>query len=179
MSNDINVTEDYIPLHRVLMLAYEQSSSGKGKNRHANGKAFLQQPIMEIGRMVGIGYQLGQAMKKAQEAGGMASRGQIAAAQAELLGAINYLAAAHIQLGETAATADVGGMFEPDGRLEGVAFKSDDKAGYTYAPNTSLPGPIKWVPDAAPDNKPICLSCGRNRDKAPAATCATLHLHQF
>ena len=102
MPNDINTSEDYAALRRVLDLAHEQSSSGKGKDRHANGKPFLRQPIMEIGRMVGIGYQLGQAMKKAQEAGGMASRGQIAAAQAELLGAINYLAAAHIQLGEIA-----------------------------------------------------------------------------
>lgn len=100
LPNDINTSEDYAALRSVLDLAYEQSSSGKGKNRHANGKPFLQQPIMEIGRMVGIGYQLGQAMKKAQEAGGMASRGEISAAQAELLGAINYLAAAHIQLGE-------------------------------------------------------------------------------
>lgn len=162
MSNDINVTEDYLALHRVLMLAYEQSSSGKGKNRHANGKPFLQQPIMEIGRMVGIGYQLGQAMKKAQEAGGMASRGQIAAAQAELLGAINYLAAAHIQLGETERPALVADLLD-------VANAVADLK----------PGPVTWVPDADPDNKPICLSCGRHRDKAPAATCATLHLHQF
>jgi len=103
LPNDINTSEDYAALWSVLRLAYEQSSSGKGKDRHANGKPFLRQPIMEIGRMVGIGYQLGQAMKKAQEAGGMASRGKIVAAQAELLGAINYLAAAHIQLGETAA----------------------------------------------------------------------------
>ncbi len=91
------------PLHEVLRAAYQQAASGKGRDRHANGKPFLDQPIMEIGRMVGMGYQTGQAMKKAQEAGGMVVRGQHQAAQAELLGAINYLAAAYILIGEIVA----------------------------------------------------------------------------
>jgi len=99
----------YAPLKSVLKLAYQQSASGKGKDRHANGKPFLEQPIMEIGRMVGMGYQTGQAMKKAQEAGGMVQRGQHEAAQAELLGAINYLAAAFILIGEIAAKQAVDG----------------------------------------------------------------------
>lgn len=90
----------YAPLKAVLKMAYAQAASGKGRDRHANGKPFLEQPIMEIGRMVGVGYQTGQAMKKAQEAGGMIQRGQYEAARAELLGAINYLAAAHILIGE-------------------------------------------------------------------------------
>ena len=47
------------------------------------------------------------AMKKAQEAGGMVSRQQYEAARAELLGAINYLAAAYILIGEIAAKQDV------------------------------------------------------------------------
>lgn len=93
----------YQPLHEVLRSAYQQAASGKGRDRHANGKPFLDQPIMEIGRMVGMGYQTGQAMKKAQEAGGMVHRGQFDAARAELLGAINYLAAAYILIGEMAA----------------------------------------------------------------------------
>jgi hypothetical protein len=62
---------------------------------------------MEIGRMVGMGYQTGQAMKKAQEAGGMVSRQQYEAARAELLGAINYLAAAYILIGEISSKQDV------------------------------------------------------------------------
>ncbi len=57
--------------------------------------------------MVGMGYQTGQAMKKAQEAGGMVQRKQYDAAQAELLGAINYLAAAYILIGEIAAKQEV------------------------------------------------------------------------
>ena len=86
-------TDPYAPLWRVLDAAYDQAANGKGKERHANAKPFTAQPIMEIARMVGPGYQLGQAMKKAQEAGGMIQRGQPDRAKAELLGAINYLAA--------------------------------------------------------------------------------------
>ena len=150
MLNNINVTEDYYHLAQVLALAYEQSSSGKGKNRHANGKPFLEQPIMEIGRMVGIGYQLGQAMKKAQEAGGMASRGEILAAQAELLGAINYLAAAHIQLEEMAYPA------APEAAPD---IESVIKSGAV------------WLDD-------LCRSCGRNVQKPPAAACTQPELHR-
>jgi len=57
---------------------------------------FDRQPICEIARMVGPGYCLGQAMKKAQES----ARLPRDRAEAELLGAINYLAAAVIVLRE-------------------------------------------------------------------------------
>lgn len=97
---DVKSSSDYDPLGRVLLLAYEQAASGKGKERHANSKPFNRQPIMEIARMVGIGYQLGQAMKKAQEA----SRLPNERARAELLGAINYLAAAYLLLEEQHTT---------------------------------------------------------------------------
>ena len=97
----------YQPLKDVLKAAYAQAAAGKGRDRHANGKPFLEQPIMEIGRMVGMGYQTGQAMKKAQEAGGMVQRGQNDAARAELLGAINYLASAYILIGEIAEKQEV------------------------------------------------------------------------
>jgi hypothetical protein len=100
MWGDDKSVSDYTPLRAVLDAAYNQSAHGKGKVRHANAKPFTQQPIMEIGRMVGVGYQLGQAMKKAQEAGGMAQRGELEAARAELLGAIVYLSAAHVLIGE-------------------------------------------------------------------------------
>jgi len=95
------VSDDpYAPLRRVLDAAYEQAANGKGKERHANDKPFDRQPIMEIARMVGPGYQLGQAMKKSQEAFGMLGRGQPDRAQAELLGAINYIAAAYLLIEE-------------------------------------------------------------------------------
>jgi len=87
----------YEPLSGVLQLALNQAQYGKGKERHANSKPFLQQPIMKIGRMVGIGYNLGQAMKKSQEAMRLPT---IEAQQAELLGAINYLASAYLILEE-------------------------------------------------------------------------------
>ena len=95
-------TDPYAPLRRVLDAAYDQAANGKGKERHANDKPFTAQPIMEIARMVGPGYQLWQAMKKAQEAGGMLDRGQHDRAKAELLGAINYLAACYLLIEELA-----------------------------------------------------------------------------
>ena len=92
--------DDYQGLQRVLQLALEQASAGKGNERHANGKPFDEQPMMEIGRMVGHGFCLGQAIKKAQES----SRMQPDAAQRELLGAINYLAGAYLLLEEIKTT---------------------------------------------------------------------------
>lgn len=96
------VSPAYVKLRSVLDKAYEQSAHGKGKERHANDKPFDRQPILEIGRMVGPGFALGQVMKKAQEASGMAGRSSFEAAQAELLGVIVYAAAAHILLDELA-----------------------------------------------------------------------------
>lgn len=92
----MNIEPGYESLAGVLQKALDQSQHGKGKERHANDKPFLQQPIMEIGRMVGTGYNIGQAMKKGQEA----MRLPAERAQAELLGAINYLAAAYLLLEE-------------------------------------------------------------------------------
>jgi hypothetical protein len=90
----------YASLRRVLDLALAQASGGKGKERHANGLPFDCQPMLEIGRMVGVGFCLGQAMKKAQES----SRMQPDAAKRELLGAINYLAGAYLLLEENGPT---------------------------------------------------------------------------
>lgn len=99
-NNQGDTAQAYAPLREALEAAYSQASEGKGKERHANAKPFDKQPIIEIARMVGIGYQLGQAMKKAQESKGMVDRGSVQAAQSELLGAINYLAAAWLILKE-------------------------------------------------------------------------------
>jgi hypothetical protein len=94
------MTADYTKLKSVLDAAYSQSAEGKGKERHANGKDFDRQPILEIGRMVGTGFQIGQVMKKAQEAQSMASRSDNDSAMQELLGVIVYAAAAVVQLAE-------------------------------------------------------------------------------
>lgn len=90
---ELNDYNDYQALRDVLDEAYEQAANGKGKDRHADGKAWLNQPIFEIGRMVGVGFNTGQAIKKLQES----SRMEPDAAIRELLGAIVYAASA-IQL---------------------------------------------------------------------------------
>lgn len=90
----------YEALFVTLLEAHDQAAIGKGRDRHAKGQPFLKQPIMEIGRMVGPGYQTGQSMKKAQEAMGMLGRREYGKAMAELLGAINYLAAAYLLIEE-------------------------------------------------------------------------------
>jgi len=86
-------TPGYESLRYALELAYEQSASGKGKERHANGKPFDRQPIMEIARMVGLAGHTFQICKKAQEATTLANDGQHERAIAELCGAMVYAAA--------------------------------------------------------------------------------------
>jgi hypothetical protein len=99
---DAELTEImYAPLKRVLMTAYNHAAVGKGRERHGNGGDFLTQDIMAIARVHGIGFQTGQAEKKVRESHGMIDRGDYRAARAELLGAINYLAAAYILMEET------------------------------------------------------------------------------
>ena len=92
--------DGYATLREALDAAYDQSANGKGKERHANDRAFTDQPILRITELVGHGFPLGQAIKKAQEASGMVKRGEVEAARAELLGAIVYLAAAWVHLGK-------------------------------------------------------------------------------
>lgn len=88
----------YSELYRVLMMAYDQAANGKGKERHANDERFEDQPIMTIAKGHGMGYQTGQAAKKLQEAHKLlAIRGKDAAIR-EILGAINYAAAAILLL---------------------------------------------------------------------------------
>ena len=85
---------DYECLEEVLHEALLQAAVGKGKERHANGEPFEEQPMMKIADRRGVGFILGQADKKSEEAQGMFNRGEYAAARRELLGAINYLAGA-------------------------------------------------------------------------------------
>ena len=90
----------YESLREVLDAAYAQSAYGKGRERHANDRPFDKQPVLEMARMVGVGGPVFQAMKKAQEAVGMANRGEIDKAIHELLGTIVYAAAAVVLLKE-------------------------------------------------------------------------------
>lgn len=92
--------KNYTKLAEVLLAAYKQASEGKGKERHANDLPFEEQPMQTINREQGsIDGFLFQARKKAIEARGL-PKGR---AQAELLGAINYLAGAVIALDSWAA----------------------------------------------------------------------------
>jgi hypothetical protein len=84
--------DNYTTLRTILDAAFAHAATGKGKERHARDLPFDKQPMMETTRLVGPGFPLGQAIKKAGEAAGMIERGQYDAAEAECLGAINYLA---------------------------------------------------------------------------------------
>lgn len=85
----------------ILQAAHDQAAGGKGQERHGEGKPFLDQPIMEIARMLsGIDGHSFQIMKKAQEAARMVRREQYDAAVRELLGVINYAAAAVLLIRE-------------------------------------------------------------------------------
>lgn len=88
----------YERLADVLERAFDQAATGKGSERHADDKPFHQQPMQAIGDRRGVGFILGQADKKSEEAQGMANRGQVDAAVRELLGAIVYLSGAVIWL---------------------------------------------------------------------------------
>lgn len=95
-----NVISGYETLASVLALALEQAQNGKGNERHQVGNTpFSKQPICELARFYGVGYNFGQAAKKAHETQQLTT---LKAKQAELLGAINYLAAAYIVLSEQA-----------------------------------------------------------------------------
>jgi hypothetical protein len=82
----------YEQLAKVLDDALAQAQAGKGKERHAGeGEAFHDQQIVQLCEWMGSTQgDVFQAAKKAIES----TRLPPARAEAELLGAINYLAAA-------------------------------------------------------------------------------------
>lgn len=88
----------YDSLHRVLREAFDQASTGKGRERHANDLAFDDQPMQKLIDLYGVGFAHGQAAKKMQEAQGMLGRGEIDKAIHEVLGAIIYAAGAIISM---------------------------------------------------------------------------------
>jgi len=54
-------------LQRVAKEALDQCLSGKGKERHGEDGALEHQPIWSIAGNVGLGFPIGQAMKKLME----------------------------------------------------------------------------------------------------------------
>ncbi len=96
----------YEKLHEVLQRAMKQAALGKGKERHASGEPFHEQPICVIARWVGIGAQLGQAIKKSRESIRLLNIKGPEAAVFEILGAINWLAAAVIVIEEQSGVSE-------------------------------------------------------------------------
>lgn len=92
----------YDALALVLQRAFDQAAHGKGKERHAQGEPFTEQIILQGARRFGVGSLLFQAFKKSEES----QRLPRDRAVAELLGAINYLAAAVIALEEKPLAAN-------------------------------------------------------------------------
>ncbi|TAJ97140.1 MAG: hypothetical protein EPO10_28840 [Reyranella sp.] len=78
------------PYRHQLMRAYKMVAEGKGQQRHGAGRAWNDQPIITISRSVGVGFPLGQALKKIEES----TRMEDTAAVNELLGSIGYICAA-------------------------------------------------------------------------------------
>lgn len=87
--------EGYEELADVLNRALDQAAYGKGKERHANDKPFVEQPMQVISDMLrspeGLRYQV---IKKTQESAGLPHDRAVA----ELLGAIVYAAGAVIYM---------------------------------------------------------------------------------
>ena len=93
--------EDYAALYNVLTRALHQAAYGKGRERHANDKAFVDQPILEMARLLDSPDGLAQqVMKKVLEARGLPT---VEARVRELLGAVVYTAAMVIWEEEKAA----------------------------------------------------------------------------
>ena len=89
IEENMNVERGYEPLAEVLQEALDQAQLGKGKQCHANGLPFLEQPIMQGAREAGEGGMVYQSRKKILEAMNCKDTDR---AITDLLGAINYVA---------------------------------------------------------------------------------------
>lgn len=93
----LEVPKGYVALGMVYAEAIDQAAMGKGKERHASDENFEDQQIVEINKRLGSeDGALFQAVKKIYES----KRLPFERAKAELLGAMNYLAAAIIVRGK-------------------------------------------------------------------------------
>ena len=99
-----SVQPGYERLAGVLQDALDQAQAGKGKERHAgDGEAFHNQQIVQLCEWMGTNHgDVFQASKKAIES----TRLPYPRSRAELLGAINYLAAGVIVLDEIERRAE-------------------------------------------------------------------------
>lgn len=82
----------YHVLSAILQEAYDFAAHGKGNIRHGkDGLPWHEQRHYQIARKVGLGFPLGQAVKKIEEGNDMDDWDRT---RLELLGAIGYIASA-------------------------------------------------------------------------------------
>jgi len=86
----ISVRDGYEPLFRVLAEALDQAQAGKGRERHANGRPFMEQPIIKEAEESGVGFLCGQVRKKILEAKNCPD---LERAKRDILGSIVYASA--------------------------------------------------------------------------------------
>lgn len=108
----MNIQPGYETLAGVLQRALDQAQAGKGADRHANDLPFIKQPMQTVAGQVGVGFLLGQAIKKAQESQQLPEGRDVA----ELLGAINYLAGAVLFLEQSRPPVMASNDNQPAGR---------------------------------------------------------------
>ncbi len=108
-------TDRYARLKAVFADAADQASAGKGAERHdPNAENYEDQQIVQLCEWMGSNHgDIFQACKKAIESANLPHD----RARAELLGAINYLAAAVIVLDRAEARAEVRAELEPAGHV--------------------------------------------------------------
>lgn len=104
-ARDVEVTESvpvgYLRLNNIFRQAFEQACYGKGKERHANDRPFVEQSICQITRDLGTAFPKGQAVKKILESKKLRTLRGVDAEIQELRGAMVYLAAAILVIEET------------------------------------------------------------------------------
>jgi hypothetical protein len=88
---DTALEENYAELRQILDQAFDFAAKGKGAERHGNGLPWREQPHFHIAKDVGLGFPIGQALKKLREGNNMDDVGRT---RAEWLGAITYIASA-------------------------------------------------------------------------------------
>jgi len=85
----MKVKPGYAELANVLEAALQQAQSGKGSDRHAQGKPFKDQRMQQVSELLGTDRGMAyQAIKKICEGLDLPAERR----EAELLGAINYVA---------------------------------------------------------------------------------------
>lgn len=88
---DTALEKDYAELRQILDQAFDFAAKGKGAERHGNGQPWKNQPHFHINKQVGIGFAIGQAIKKLREGNDMDETHRT---RKEWLGAISYIASA-------------------------------------------------------------------------------------